>query len=92
MNRFFRKYHRWFALVLSLPLLTTIVSGIAFIIMVEWLHQRQFARFLLGVHTFKIFGLGDMFSLLTGIGSLGLLLTGVYLLGLFGRRRYSPPS
>lgn len=92
MNRLFRKYHRWLAIAFSLPLLTTVLSGIFFTIAVELFHQRQFARFLLGVHTGKIIGLGEVFPIINGIGLIGLLVTGIYMTSLFRKRRYLPPS
>lgn len=92
MNRLFRKYHRWLAIAFSIPLLTTTISGIFFTIAVDWFHQRQFARFLMGIHTGKILGLGEIFPVIIGIGSMGLLVTGIYMTSLFRERRYSVPK
>jgi len=91
MNRLFRKYHRWMAIVFSLPLMTTVLTGIGCTIANEWLHQRQVSRLLLKVHTLKIFGFGEVFPIINGIGLLGLLVTGVYLSGIFRCRPYLPP-
>lgn len=91
MNRFFRKYHRWLAIVLALPLLTTILTGIAFPI-AKLMHQRSLAGFLIHLHTFEIFGLEDVFPILVGIGSLGLLITGVYMIRLHRPRRPFPQN
>jgi Sec-independent protein secretion pathway component TatC len=88
MNRFFRKYHRQIAIVFSLPLLLTVVTGMGFTIAEEWLHQRQLARFLIKVHTLEIFNLGEIFPVLNGLGLIGLLVTGIYMSGMFRRRPY----
>jgi hypothetical protein len=91
MNRLFRKYHRWIAIVFSLPLITTVVTGMGTTIAGEWLHQRQISKFLLNVHTLEIFGLEEVFPIINGIGLLGLLVTGVYMSGIFRRRNNLPP-
>ena len=88
MNRLFHQYHRWLAIALFLPLLTTVVSGVGFTI-ARSLHQRALAEFLIHIHTLEIFGLGEIFPLLNGIGLLGLLVTGIYMTRLFRQRRYS---
>ncbi|UBF27516.1 hypothetical protein K9N68_06125 [Kovacikia minuta CCNUW1] len=46
MNRLFRKYHRWIAIVLCLPLFITVLTGMAYTIADEWLHQSEFGEFL----------------------------------------------
>jgi uncharacterized membrane protein affecting hemolysin expression len=43
MNRIFRKYHRTLAIILCLPLLVTILTGVGYSIFDEWLEQEQFA-------------------------------------------------
>ncbi|MBW4538961.1 MAG: peptidase [Myxacorys chilensis ATA2-1-KO14] len=86
MNRF-RQYHRWLAIVLFLPLLTTVISGVGFTI-ARSLHQRALAEFLIHIHTLEIFGLGEVFPLLNGIGLFSLLITGIYMTRLFRQRRY----
>lgn len=88
MNGIFRKYHRWLAIALSLPLLTTVISGIGFTIAKSF-HQRALAGFLIHVHTLEIFGLEGVFPILNGIGLMGLLVTGIYMLSLSRRRRSS---
>lgn len=92
MNRLLRKYHRWLAIAFSIPLLTTVLSGIFFTIVVDWFHQRQFGRLLMGIHTGKILGLGEIFPIINGIGLVGLLVTGIYMTSLFRERRYSNPK
>ncbi|MEM7591393.1 MAG: peptidase [Cyanobacteria bacterium P01_A01_bin.83] len=85
MSRLFRKYHRWLAIICSLPLFLTVITGIAFPL-AKSLHQRQLARWLIHVHTMEILGLDEWFPIINGLGSLGLLITGVYLI-VFPRQR-----
>lgn len=75
MNRLFRKYHRWLAIVCALPLSLTVITGMALAI-AKALQQRQLAGFLIHLHTLETFGLGDFFPIVNGIGLLGLLVTG----------------
>lgn len=91
MNRIFRKYHRWLAIVFALPLLTTVLSGIGYPI-AESMGQRSLTGFLIHVHTLEIFGLETLFPIINGIGLLGLLVTGVYMTRLFRSRRPLPPE
>lgn len=86
MNRLFRKYHRWLAIICALPLLLTVITGMTFPI-AKALHQRQLAGFLIHLHTLETFGLEDVFPILNGIGLLGLLLTGIYMTNLFREKR-----
>ncbi len=81
-----RKYHRFLAIVLCLPLLVTATSGISLAIADQWLHQDEFVGFLLKVHTFEIFGLAATLPVLNGLGLLGLLATGLSMTGLFSKR------
>jgi len=86
MNRLFRKYHRWIALILCLPLFTTVLSGMGYTIANEWLHQDGLGEFLMRIHTFEILKLGRIFPILNGVGLLGLLITGISMSGLFRKR------
>lgn len=86
INRLFRKYHRWLAVVFAVPLFTTIVTGIGFPI-AKLMHQRQLAEFLIQIHTLEIFGLGEEFPIINGIGLLGLLVTGFSMTSFFKQRR-----
>ena len=86
MNRLLRKYHRWLAIAFALPLLLSIVTGIAFTI-AKSLHQRQLAGFLIHLHTLETFGLDGVFPIINGIGLLGLLVTGLYMTRLFRQPR-----
>jgi hypothetical protein len=89
MNRVFRKYHRGIAIILCLPLVTTVLSGMGYTIADEWLHQEKLGEFLMSIHTFKILKLGDFFPILNGIGLIGLLFTGLTMTGLFRKRSES---
>lgn len=86
MNRAFRKYHRQIAIVLCLPLLLTILTGMGYTIADEWLHQDGLGGFLLSIHTLKILHLESIYPVLNGLGLIGLLITGVSMTGLFSKR------
>lgn len=86
MNRLFRKYHRWLAIICALPLLLTVITGMTFPI-AKALHQRQLAGFLIHLHTLEVIGLEDFFPIINGLGLLGLLITGVYMTNLLRDRR-----
>lgn len=86
MNRLFRKYHRWLAIVCALPLLLTVITGMTFPI-AKALHQRQLAGFLIHLHTLEAIGLENFFPILNGLGLLGLLITGIYMTRLFRENR-----
>jgi hypothetical protein len=91
MNRLFRKYHRWLAIICSLPLLLTVITGMLFPI-AKVFHQRQLAGFLIHLHTLESFGLDSFFPVINGIGLLGLLITGIYMTNLFRGRRFPSDS
>ena len=86
MNRLFRKYHRWLAIVCALPLLLTVITGMAFTI-AKALHQRKLAGFFIHLHTLETFGLDGFFPIVNGLGLLGLLITGIYMTSLIRERR-----
>ncbi len=86
LSRIFRKYHRWLAIICALPLLLTVITGIAFPI-AKALHQRQLAGFLIHLHTLETFGLDTFFPIINGLGLLGLLITGLTMTSLFRERR-----
>ncbi|GET44393.1 peptidase [Microseira wollei] len=86
MNRLFRKYHRWLAIAFAVRLLNQIVTGIGFSIAKSF-HQRQWAGFLLHLHTLETFGLEAVFPIINGIGWLGLLIAGLYMTSLLRQRR-----
>jgi len=92
MIRNFRKYHRTLALIICLPSFLTIVTGVLFTIMDEWLEQEKSADFILKIHTMEIIHLGGLYPLLNGLGVLGLLVTGLSMSGLFRQGSKSPKS
>jgi cytochrome b6-f complex iron-sulfur subunit len=83
MNRRFRKYHRWIAIILCLPLFITVLTGMGASIAGEWFGQAEFSEVLLSIHTFRILKMDAIFPVLNGLGLLGLLITGVSMTGLF---------
>ncbi|NWF62404.1 MAG: peptidase [Fischerella sp.] len=86
MIRSFRKYHRQIAIALCLPLFLTVLTGIGYTIVDEWLHQGELGAFILSLHTLSIFRLQAIYPLLNGLGLLGLLITGLSMTGLFRKR------
>ena len=88
MNRLFRKYHRWLALIVLLPLTLTVITGMLATVSQEWpINIGLASNFLLKLHTGEIFGLQAIYPIFNGIGVIGLLVTGASMLGLFGRRK-----
>lgn len=88
MNRLFRKYHRWLAMICALPLSLTVATGVG-VSIAKTLHQPQLAGFLIHLHTLETFGLDAFFPIVNGVGLLGLLITGMYMTRLFRERRAS---
>lgn len=86
MNRLFRKYHRSLAIILSLPILLTIITGIGYTIFDEWFEQENIAEFMLQIHTMKILHLEKIYPLLNGLGLIGLLITGLSMTSLFRKQ------
>jgi hypothetical protein len=90
MNRFsrnFRRYHRGIALIVALPLLVTILTGVSITILREWPGTgRDLSSFSVKIHTGEILHLAAIYPILNGLGLLGLLVTGLSMTSLFGRR------
>jgi hypothetical protein len=87
LKRSFRKYHRWLALIVSLPLILIVLSGILVTIAEEWPIDLGLPRgLLLRIHTGKIFHLEAIYPILSGLGLVGLLVTGISMLNLFKRK------
>ncbi len=84
-NRTFRKYHRRLAIIMCLPLLITVLTGISYSILSEWLHLDNLAGFMLQIHSGSIFRLEAVYPVLNGLGLAGLLVTGISMTNLFRR-------
>ncbi len=91
MKRLFRKYHRWLALVILLPLTLTVITGMLTTISQEWpINIGLGANFLLKLHTGEIFGLQAIYPILNGMGVIGLLVTGASMMGLLAANQPAP--
>lgn len=84
--RTFRKYHRTLAIILCLPLILTVLSGMGYIIFDDWFGQEDIAHFLMEIHTFEFLGLEKIYPVLNGLGLIGLLVTGLTMSSLFRKR------
>ncbi|MBZ8180651.1 MAG: peptidase [Oscillatoria sp. PMC 1051.18] len=83
MSRLFRKYHRLLGIIISLPLLLTIITGISYSIFDELLGQGEIGHLMLEIHTMEIIHLEIIYPLLNGLGLLGLLVTGLSMTNFF---------
>lgn len=87
IKRSFRKYHRWLALIVSLPLILIALTGILVTIAEEWPTGLELPRsILLKIHTGKILHMEAIYPILSGLGLIGLLVTGISMLNLFKRK------
>ncbi|AUT00195.1 peptidase [Nostoc sp. CENA543] len=87
MKRSFRKYHRILGIIISLPLILTVLTGMLATFVREWsISIGVPASLLLSIHTGEIFHLEGMYPILNGFGCLGLLATGLSMSGLFSKR------
>lgn len=88
MIRLFRKYHRWLALIILLPLSLTVITGMLATVTQEWpINIGLSSKFLLELHTGELFGLQAIYPILNGLGVIGLLVTGATMLGVFKRKK-----
>ncbi len=93
MKRSFRKYHRFIAPILFLPLTLTVLTGMAATVVGEWSLNFGLSRqLLLGLHTGEIFHLQAIYPMLNGIGLIGLLVTGISMTGLLNRKKVKPSA
>lgn len=93
MKRLFRKYHRILGIILSVPLLLTVLTGMLTTVVHEWSVSIGVpASFLLSLHTGEIFHLEGIYPILNGLGLLGLLATGLSMSGLFGKKTRQTPN
>lgn len=87
MKRAFRKYHRTLAIIISLPLALTVLTGMAATIVREWpISTGLSSSLLLSIHTGEVFHLQAIYPILNGLGLIGLLVTGLSMSSLFGRK------
>jgi hypothetical protein len=84
--RAFRKYHRILAIILCLPLVVTVVTGMGYTILVDWFQLEDMAELLLGLHTLEIIHLDKFYPVLNGLGLIGLLVTGMTMTNMFKKR------
>lgn len=92
MNRTFRKYHRFLAPILALPLALTVLTGIAVTITEDWpINTGLSASLLLKIHTGEIFGLEAIYPVLDGVGIIGLIVTGLSMSSVMSRRKPTAP-
>jgi hypothetical protein len=87
MKRLFRKYHRNLAIILSSPILLTVITGVAYCIFNDWLGQESVGEVMLQIHTMEILHLEKIYPLLNGIGMIGLLITGLSMTRLFSQQK-----
>jgi len=74
MNRLFRKYHRWLALIVLLPLTLTVITGMLATVSQEWpINIGLASSFLLKLHTGEIFGLQAIYPIFNSVGVIRLL-------------------
>jgi hypothetical protein len=89
MKRTFRKYHRFLALIVALPLILTTITGMLVTVVAEWKINFGISRsFLLGLHNGELFHLEGIYPILNGLGLLVMLITGITMTPLF---RNKPP-
>lgn len=88
MKRAFRKYHRLLAVIVAIPLLLTVLTGIAASLVEEWgLGAGIISRsVLLDIHSGEILHLAAIYPLLNGLGLLAMIVTGLSMSPLFNRR------
>lgn len=87
MKQAFRKFHRFIAIAVCLPLLLSAVTGIAIAIADEWFHQPVLGAYLIKIHTLDYFGIGAIYPILNGLSLIGLIATGMSMIGLFRRKQ-----
>ncbi|MEH2332604.1 peptidase [Nostoc sp.] len=90
MKRSFRKYHRTIGIIICLPLMLTVLTGILTTIVKEWpIYTGLSSSLLLRIHTGKILHLEAIYPIFNGLGLIGLLVTGISMSGLLNRKKRS---
>lgn len=93
MQPTFRKYHRFLAPIIMLPLALTVLTGMLVTMNKEWPFGTGIpSSLLLEIHTGEIFGLEAIYPMLNGLGMLGLAVTGITMTGLFRKKRKPSPK
>ena len=88
MKKAFRKYHRTIGIIVCLPLLLTVLTGMFATVAQEWpIDMGISSRLMLKIHTGEIFHLEAIYPILNGFGLLGLLVTGMSMSGLFNQKK-----
>jgi len=88
MKRAFRKYHRTLSIIICVPLLLTVLTGMLTTIVREWpISTGLSSNLLLKIHTGEIVHLEAIYPILNGLGLIGLLVTGLSMSGLFDRKK-----
>jgi hypothetical protein len=87
MNTAFRRYHRQISVMMCIPLILTVITGIAYPIFSEWFSLPEMAGLMIQIHSGRIFGLEAIYPVLNGIGLAGLLITGLSMTSLFRKKR-----
>lgn len=90
MKRSFRKYHRTIGIIICLPLMLTVLTGILTTIVKEWpINTGLSSSLLLRIHTGEILHLEAIYPIFNGLGLIGLLVTGINMSGLLNRKKRS---
>ncbi|MEH2023146.1 peptidase [Nostoc sp.] len=88
MKRAFRKYHRTIGIIICLPLILTVLTGMLTTIVKEWpISTGLSSSLLLKIHTGEILHLQAIYPILNGLGLIGLLVTGMSMSGLFAQKK-----
>jgi hypothetical protein len=87
MKRSFRKYHRWIAPILCLPMALTAITGMAITVIEDWHWNLGVSEgLLLRLHRGAFLNLQAIYPILNGLGMIGLLVTGMTMSSLFSKR------
>ncbi len=88
MKRAFRKYHRTIGIIICLPLILTVLTGMLTTIIKEWpINTGLSSNLVLKIHTGEILHLEAIYPILNGLGLIGLLVTGMSMSGLFDPKK-----
>ncbi len=88
MKQLFRKYHRTIAIIICLPLIFTVLTGMLTTIVKEWsINTGLSSNLLLKIHTGEILHLEKIYPILNGFGLVGLLVTGMSMTRLLDHKK-----